>query len=84
MSEQNITEEFSTDSKESLAEKRQLLLKLAKRRRNEQTYEKRNTSKQICHVCCVEVDKYYFSKHLETRRHIKFQELSETTKQKSK
>lgn len=56
---------------ETLKQKREALIKELKKERNDNTYKIRLENKMICADCCLAVDKYYFSKHLETKSHIK-------------
>jgi hypothetical protein len=65
---------------EELKQKRQELIKMTKKKRNTETYQKRKEEKQCCAVCFVEVDKYYYDKHCETSRHKKFLEYSKEIK----
>lgn len=37
---------------------------------NQTSYKKRKENKQYCNICCKGVDKYWWSKHLETKGHL--------------
>lgn len=55
----------------SNAEKRNEMLKLAKKKRNDEQYEKTKTNPITCDVCQCQITSYYYEKHCLTKRHLK-------------
>lgn len=60
---------------EELKDERKKMNQLAKKKRNQHTYENRKKTTVRCDVCKCEVSKYYYEKHLLTKRHQNWSEL---------
>lgn len=57
-------------------EKREVIKRLAKKVRNDEYYTKNKEDNKIdCVVCACKVNKYYFEKHEQTKRHKKWADL---------
>jgi hypothetical protein len=55
--------------------KREEMKKLAKKARNESYYEKTKANRIECEICSCSVASSYWSAHIQTKRHTKWEEI---------
>lgn len=51
------------------------IVKMARKKKNANDYEKRKLNQIYCESCCISVDKYYYDTHCCTKRHQKYKDI---------
>lgn len=56
---------------DEMVKKQKLIKQALKKESNKKHYAQRKDNKMTCEICAIEVDKYFYEKHCESKRHMK-------------